>query len=166
MEQTSPSLTAIVAATAQNVIGLDGDMPWRLSSDLRRFKTMTMGGVMLMGRKTFDSIGRPLPGRRTVVLTRNPQWSMDGVETAVDPQSALAKIGDRLGFVVGGAEIYRLLMPYCDRVLLTRVWSQVAGDTRLEVDLTDFQIQGRMRLPAGTRDDVPTEFQDWRRKRS
>jgi dihydrofolate reductase len=91
---------------------------------------------------------------------------MDGVETAVDPQSALAKIGDRLGFVVGGAEIYRLLMPYCDRVLLTRVWSQVAGDTRLEVDLTDFQIQGRMRLPAGTRDDVPTEFQDWRRKRS
>jgi dihydrofolate reductase len=166
MERTSPSLTAIVAATPQNVIGLDGDMPWRLSSDLRRFKTMTMGGVMLMGRKTFDSIGRPLPGRRTVVLTRNEHWSMDGVETAVDPESAVAKIGDLSGFVVGGAEIYRLLMPFCDRVLMTRVWSQVAGDTRLEIELADFEIYGRMRIPGGARDDVPTEFQDWRRKKS
>jgi dihydrofolate reductase len=166
MDSARPSLTAIVAATAQNVIGLDGDMPWRLSSDLRRFKALTMGGVMLMGRKTFDSIGRPLPGRKTVVLTRNRDWTAQGVETAVDPESALAKIGNLQGFVVGGAEIYRLLMPYCDRVLLTRVWSQVAGDTRLEIDLENFQIHGRMRIPAGLRDDVPTEFQDWRRKRS
>ena len=72
-------LIAVVASTPDGVIGQDQTMPWRLSSDLRRFKKLTMGGTLLMGRKTYDSIGRPLPGRQTWVLTRNPDWSVDGV---------------------------------------------------------------------------------------
>lgn len=160
----SPRFTAIVAATADQVIGLDGDMPWRLSSDLRRFKSLTMGGVLIMGRKTFDSIGRPLPGRRTIVLTRNPDWSAEGVEVASDPDSAIRIIGDDRAFVVGGAEIYRLMLPLCQQICLTRVWSQVAGDTSLDLDWSSFTIRSRMRIPAGPRDDVPTEYQVWSRR--
>ena len=156
-------LTAIVAATADHVIGLDGDMPWKLSSDLRRFKSLTMGGVLIMGRKTFDSIGRPLPGRRTVVLTRNRDWTVDGVEVADDADDAISKLGEDRGFVVGGAEIYRLMLPYCQQIGLTRVWSQVQGDTWLELDLSDFELKSQMRIPAGRKDDVPTEYQVWRR---
>ena len=152
-----PTATAIVAMTPTGVIGLDGDMPWRLSSDLRRFKRLTMGGTLIMGRRTYDSIGRPLPGRRTVVLTRSPEWSAEGVERACSPEEALEIAGNQ-AFVVGGAEIYRLLLPACDHLLLTRVWSTVKGDTKLSIDLSDFRVMEQTRLPAGERDDVPTEF--------
>ena len=148
---------AIVAMTPSGVIGLDGDMPWRLSSDLRRFKSLTMGGTLIMGRRTYDSIGRPLPGRRTVVLTRNPEWSADGVDRAGSPEEALG-MAEKQAFVVGGAEIYRLLLPACDQLWLTRVWSSVKGDTKLSIDLSDFRVMEQTRVPAGERDEVPTEF--------
>ena len=90
----SPSLTAVVAMTPTGVIGKDGDMPWRLSSDLQRFKRLTMGGVLIMGRRTFDSIGRALPGRRTIVVTRNAEWRFDGVDTASSPEKAVEMAGD------------------------------------------------------------------------
>lgn len=151
------SATAIVAMTPSGVIGLDGDMPWRLSSDLRRFKILTMGGTLIMGRRTYDSIGRPLPGRRTVVLTRNPEWSAEGVDRAGSPEEAL-EMAEKQAFVVGGAEIYRLLLPACDQLWITRVWSSVKGDTKLSIDLSDFRIMEQTRVPAGERDDVPTEF--------
>ena len=93
--------------TPTGVIGLDGDMPWRLSSDLRRFKQLTMGGVLIMGRRTYDSIGRPLPGRRTIVVTRNPDWASAGVDSALNPEKAMEMAGQDRCFVVGGAEIYR-----------------------------------------------------------
>ena len=92
MPECQDELTAVVAATNRGVIGRDGDMPWRLSTDLRRFKRRTMGGTLIMGRKTFDSIGRPLPGRRTIVLTRNRQWSAAGVETAAGPDEAITNL--------------------------------------------------------------------------
>ena len=154
----SPNLTAVVAMTPDGVIGRDGDMPWRLSSDLRRFKKLTMGGVLIMGRKTYDSIGRPLPGRRTVVLTRNPDWSAEGVQAVTRPEQAIESVGDEAGFVVGGAEIYRLLLPHCQRLFLTRVFSDVQGDTILELDLSEFQIDEVTQYPASERDDFPTEF--------
>ncbi|HLT97331.1 MAG TPA: dihydrofolate reductase, partial [Acidimicrobiia bacterium] len=98
----------IVAAVARNgVIGLDGDIPWHLPDDLRRFKEMTMGGTLVMGRKTYESIGRPLPGRRTIVISGNPDLRIDGVETASSLEEALAMAGDSEIFVVGGGEIYR-----------------------------------------------------------
>lgn len=133
-------------------------MPWRLSSDLRRFKRLTMGGVLIMGRRTFDSIGRPLPGRRTIVITRRPDWSCDGVETAASPQEAIEKAGEGNKFVVGGAEIYRELLPRCGQLWLTRVWSTVEGDTKLSLDLSQFEISDQSRIPASAKNDVPTEF--------
>ncbi len=148
----------MVAATPSGVIGLDGDMPWRLRSDLQRFKKLTMGGVLIMGRRTYDSIGRPLPGRRTIVVTRNPDWRAEGVESAENPDLALETAGDSRIFVVGGAQIYRAFLDQCQQIYLTRVWSNVRGDTTLTLDLSEFRVSTCMRLPATKTDDVPTEF--------
>ncbi|NND98510.1 MAG: dihydrofolate reductase, partial [Pirellulaceae bacterium] len=109
-------------------------------------------------RKTFDSIGRPLPGRRTVVITRNRDWSHEGVEVADGPESALEAAGSTPAFVVGGAQIYDLMLPKCREICLTRVWSSVVGDTYLELDLSQFSLRETMRLPITARDSVPTEF--------
>lgn len=158
MDPIIEQLTAVVAMTSQGVIGRDGDMPWRLSSDLRRFKRRTMGGTLIMGRKTFDSIGRPLPGRRTLVLTRESGWHRDGVERAGSIEEAIERIGPDPAYVVGGAEIYRQLLPRCRQLWLTQVWSQTGGDTTLEIDLGPFKLASACRIPAGPRDDVPTEF--------
>ena len=164
MEESEPGstkpcrLTAIVAMTPSGVIGRDGDLPWRLSSDLRRFKKLTMGGVLIMGRRTYDSIGRPLPGRTTIVITRNPNWWAEGVERAESPEDALRQVGEREAFVVGGAEIYRLLLPKCTDLLLTRVLSDISGDTKLEIDLSQFEIIEQTSFPATDRDEVATEF--------
>ena len=154
----SSELAAVVAATPHGVIGRDGDMPWRLREDLRRFKKLTMGGVLVMGRKTFESIGRPLPGRRTIVVTRQVDWQHEGVEVAHSPDEAVASVGRSRGFIVGGAEIYRQLLSKCRRVYLTRVWSTVSGDTAVDCDWGDFAVREQLRVPAGLRDDVPTEF--------
>ncbi|QEG42164.1 dihydrofolate reductase [Roseimaritima ulvae] len=151
-------LAAIVAATPAGVIGLDGDMPWRLSSDLRRFKKLTMGCPIVMGRKTYDSIGRPLPGRQTIVLTRDPAWTAAGVRTASVEQALEICRQAPQAYVVGGAEVYRLLLPHCDTVYWTLVWSQVAGDTRLELDFSDFATDYVEKVPQTQRDSVPTEF--------
>ena len=133
-------------------------MPWRLRQDLQRFKKLTMGGALIMGRKTFDSIGRPLPGRRTIVVTRNEDWNSEGVQVASSPGLAVELGGDEPTFVVGGAEIYRQLLPKCDQIFLTRVLSGVIGDTHLELDLSGFRTMEQFRVPAGPRDEVPTEF--------
>ena len=161
--QPQTNLTAVVALTPRGVIGRNGEMPWRLRSDLQRFKRLTMGGVLVMGRRTYESIGRPLPGRRTVVLSRDPNWTAAGVETASNPDLALQLVGDQAGYVVGGAEIYRLLLPACGKIFCTRVWSDVTGDTRLDLDLTGFRLDEMTRTPAGDQDDVPTEFLRWTR---
>lgn len=161
------TLIAIVAATSSDVIGHEGAMPWRLSTDLKRFKRLTMGCPMIMGRKTFDSIGRPLPGRSTWVLTRQPGYHVPGVTTvpSIDEIHRLIALQPRV-FVVGGAEIYQQLLPDCDEVYLTRVWSQIEGDTRLHgFDLSPFEMTYVERHPTGPKDDAPTEFQMWVRKK-
>ena len=151
-------LTALVAITPAGVIGRDGDMPWKLSSDLRRFKKLTLGGVLIMGRKTYDSIGRPLPGRQTIVITRDPNWSVDGVSTAGSPAEALEMVAGRPSYVVGGAEIYRQLLPKCQTLLLTRVLADIDGDTTLDLDLSGFEVVERTELPASDVDQYPSEF--------
>jgi dihydrofolate reductase len=120
----------LVVARAQNgVIGRGGKLPWHLPADLKRFKALTMGSVMVMGRKTFDSLPGLLPGRRHVVLTRDPDWSADGAEIArsVDEALELAR-GERVS-VIGGAEIFDLFLPLADRIELTEVLENVPGDT-------------------------------------
>lgn len=164
-----PNLTAIVAVTPSGVIGDDDAMPWKLSSDLQRFKRLTMNGSLIMGRKTFQSIGRPLPGRATIVLTRNRNWAADGVVVAHEIQDLAAVLKQQNArfpagdFVVGGGEIYRLLSPHIERWLITRVWSGTRGDTTLDIDWDEFKQVSQTSYPAGHRDSVPTMVEIWRR---
>lgn len=114
----------------EGVIGRDNAMPWHLPDDLKRFKSLTMGKPMLMGRKTFEAIGKPLPGRTSLVLTRDASWSAPGVTAVRSIDEALQKIGDATELcVVGGAEIYRLTLPVTDRIHLTRIHADISGDT-------------------------------------
>ncbi len=124
---------SLVAAVGRNgVIGRAGDLPWPRTGDQRHFKALTYGHVLVMGRRTYESIGRPLPGRTTVVLTRQPDWpAPDGVLVCLDVESGLARAGelDDEVFVVGGAEVYGAALPYADRLVLTEVDQAPEGDT-------------------------------------
>ena len=127
-------MVTIVAAVARNgVIGADGGLPWHLPDDLRLFKQTTLGHVLVMGRRTYESIGRPLPGRTTVVVTRRPGWSpgAEKVVVAHGVEEALARaraIDDEV-FVVGGKELYAAALPRADRLLITHVDQAPKGDT-------------------------------------
>ena len=121
----------IVARARNGVIGRDGDLPWRISADLQRFKRLTMGKPMVMGRKTFDSLPDLLPGRRHIVLTRQTDWHADGVEVATGVDEALAMVGDADFAVIGGAEIFALMADYATRFELTHVHEDSEGDTTL-----------------------------------
>jgi dihydrofolate reductase len=122
------SVTLIVAVGKNGVIGRDNDLPWRLPEDLKRFKRLTLGHTLVMGRKTYDSIGRPLPGRATIVVTRRRDWSADGVTVAYSlPEALSLATGDRV-FVAGGGEIYRQALPYADGLEVTEVDQTPDGD--------------------------------------
>lgn len=138
-------LTLIAAVARNGVIGADGDIPWRVPGELAHFKATTMGHTLLMGRATFESIGRPLPGRRTIVLTRDPDWHHPGVETAHSFAEALALAGvaDEV-FVAGGGQVYTEALPYAHRLLLTEVDVEPDGDTHFPAwDPADFREAGR-----------------------
>lgn len=125
-------ISLIVAMDERRGIGKDGKLPWRLSSDLKRFRELTMGHHMIVGRKTFESIGKPLPGRQTIVVTRNHTFKPDGCLVTNSVQSALAlaqERGEREVFVIGGAEIYTQTLDVADRVYLTLVHAEVGADT-------------------------------------
>ena len=125
------SPVAIVAMADNGVIGRDNGLPWHLPDDLKRFKALTLGNSVLMGRRTFDSIGKALPGRRNLVLTRNPDWRAPGCETVASIDAARASAGDSTLFVIGGAEVFSLSWPIVGRLELTEVHADIAGDTRL-----------------------------------
>lgn len=131
----------IVARARNGVIGRDGKLPWHLPVDLKRFKSLTMGSAMVMGRKTFDSLPGLLPGRRHIVLTRNTGWSAKGAEIAHDVDMAFRLAGGDRVSVIGGAEIFGLFMPYADRFELTEIEADVPGDTMIE----DPRLSGQWR---------------------
>jgi len=122
-------ITLIVARAENGVIGRDGRLPWRLPADLKRFKALTMGSAMVMGRRTFDSLPGLLPGRRHIVITRDTGWSAPGAEVAHSVDEALAIAGDGPLFVIGGAEIFALFLPLAGRIELTEVIGDIPGDT-------------------------------------
>ncbi len=126
-----PLLTAIVAMTRSRVIGRGGGLPWHLPEDLAFFKRTTLGHPVVMGRATFDAIGRPLPRRRNIVLTRNPAWSAPGVEVIHAPAelAALPDLGPRV-FIIGGAAVYREFLPALDEILVSHLAAEYPGDTR------------------------------------
>lgn len=163
---------ALVVAVAENgVIGRDGDLPWRLSSDLKRFKADTMGKPVVMGRKTFESIGRALPGRRNIVITRNRDFGANDVEPAPSLAAAL-RLARRDApseiCVIGGGGVFAEAMPLADRLRVTHVLAAVAGDTffpPIEPDI--WQAVSSQDVPEGPKDVYPTRHVVYdRRKRS
>ena len=146
-----PPITLVVARASNGVIGKDGGLPWHISADLKRFKALTMGTVLVMGRKTFDSLPKALPGRRHIVITRNSGWRVDGVEVAHSVGEALAMAGDEPVSVIGGAQVFGMFLPLAERIELTEVLADVAGDTFLD----DPRSTGEWREIA--RDDHPDD---------
>ncbi len=159
-------LAIIVAAAENGVIGRDNAMPWHLPEDLRHFKRMTMGKPIVMGRKTFESIGKPLPGRTNIVITRNPAFRADGVEVVSSLQQGLtvAERNARLHavdevVVIGGAEIYATALPLADRIYLTEVHASVEGDAVLPaIDWTQWREVSREHHAAQPGQDYAFSF--------
>jgi dihydrofolate reductase len=163
----TPIRIALVAAVARNgVIGRDGEMPWRLSTDLKRFKRLTMGAPVVMGRKTFEAIGKPLPGRINIVVTRSAGFAADGTTVASDLNSALRHAvneAERLGlpeaFVIGGGEVYAAAIGRADRLYITHVEASPEGDARFPpIDPAIWRAISSERIAAGEKDTEATLF--------
>ena len=153
-------ISLIVAAAENDVIGRNGALPWRLSDDLRRFKALTMGKPVIMGRKTYESIGRPLPGRQNIVMTRRRDYRAEGCEIVDSVEAAIAAAGDAPEtMVIGGAEIYRRFLPLAGRIYLTRVHTVIEGDTFLpETGEIEWAEISRERFAADDRNDFDVSF--------
>lgn len=124
-------ISMIAAMANDRVIGKDNDMPWHMPADLAHFKKVTMGKPVIMGRKTFESIGRPLPGRKNVVITRNSNWSHEGVDVVDSPEKALDLLSDvEEVMIIGGGNIYSQFLPQASKLFLTFIDLQVEGDTK------------------------------------
>lgn len=144
-----PEITLILARASNGVIGADGKMPWHLPADLRRFKQLTMGRPMIMGRKTFDSLPALLEGRRHIVLTRDPDWQEEGAEVAASVESALRLANAPQVMVIGGAEIYALFLPIADRIELTEIALEPKGDAEIPAPGAEWREIARENHPAG-----------------
>lgn len=160
---------SLIAAVAENgVIGRGGQLPWRLKADLQRFKELTMGHTIIMGRKTWESIGRPLPGRRMVVITRQPGYQAEGVSVVGSIEDAFEmarSAGDDEAFVIGGAEVYALALPYVDGLYLTRVHANIDGDTTFPtIDWSDWRQTTNEPHAADEQNDHDFSFQVYERQ--
>jgi dihydrofolate reductase len=161
-----PLVSLIVAMAHNGVIGRDKALPWRLPEDLKRFKAATLGKPILMGRKTFESIGRALPGRANLVLTRDRDWSAPAVQVVHSVEEALKVAGAAAELVViGGAEIYRLVMPFARRIYLTHVHAEIPGDTLFpDFDPTQWVDVESEAYPADERHAHPLTFMTLERR--
>lgn len=155
----------LIAAVARNgVIGRDNTLPWRLKADLAHFKATTLGHPVLMGRKTWESLGRPLPGRRNLVVTRDTAYAATGAEVFADLDSALAAAGQGKLFVIGGAEIYRQLLARADALVLTEVRADVTGDAFFPTFERSHFVECRRETHVADADnDYPFDFVEYRR---
>jgi dihydrofolate reductase len=150
-------VSAVVAASDNNVIGKDGGLPWHVSSDLKLFKEITMGKPVIMGRRTWESLPKqPLPGRRNIVITRNPDYAAEGADVAGSIHEALAMCeGEPEVSIIGGGQVYEQAMDRTDRIYLTRIHLTVDGDTFLpELPENEWQEVERRAYEKGERDDA------------
>jgi len=149
------------------VIGRNNALPWHLPADLIRFKSLTMGHAVILGRKTFDAIGKPLPGRRWIVLTRDRGWRHPGVDLAHDLDQALLGVaGDAEVFVAGGAEVYAQALARADRIYLTVIHAEIEGDARFpELEPTEWTLVEDQRHEADERHAFPYSFRRYERVR-
>jgi len=163
---------SMIAAVADNrVIGADNDMPWRLSTDLKRFKAITMGKPVIMGRRTFESIGKALPGRMNIVISRNRDLAPDGVQMAATLDEAIAvagaealKGGQNEVMITGGGQIYREAIGRAQRLYITHVRAMPAGDTMFPViDEKIWQIRSHEEVPRGEKDSNDTIYRIYER---
>ena len=166
MSTRTPTVSFVVAMARNRVIGRNNTLPWRLSEDLKRFKATTMGKPILMGRRTFESIGKPLPGRANLVLTRDRAWQANGVLTVGSIEEALerSRRAPELA-VIGGAEVFRLALPVTDLIYLTRVEADVEGDTYFpEIDPREWTEDVVTTYPADEKNQYPTTYLTLRRR--
>ena len=156
-----PILAAVVARSLNGVIGRDGDLPWRLSSDLKHFKSLTMGTPCVMGRKTWESLPGALPGRPMLVLSRNANYAAQGAETFTEQDAMIGRAHEVAGetgaeriSIIGGAQLYRTLLPITDRIYETEVQAVIEGDAHMPaLDPQAWRVSGEVRHRAGPRDD-------------
>ena len=165
----APRLTLIAALADNGIIGRDGDLPWHLPNDLKRFKRVTMGHAVVMGRRTFESIGKPLPGRRNVVLSRDAAWSAPGggVERAGSLDEAMTLLepgGAGEVLILGGESVYRAALPRAHRLILTRVHASPEGDTRFpDWDRDAWRLVESEEHPADDNHEYAMTFETWER---
>jgi dihydrofolate reductase len=160
---SKPLVTLIVAVADTGVIGRDNTLPWHLPEDLKRFKRLTMGKPIVMGRKTYESIGKPLPGRQNIVLTRDANYRRDGVTVVHDVDAALRAGGEAPEImIIGGADLFRVFLPRAGRVHLTRVHGDIAGDVLWpELDRREWNAVEREAHAADERHAWPMTFEVW-----
>ncbi len=163
---------SMVAAVAENnVIGAENDMPWRLSTDLKRFKALTLGKPVIMGRKTFESIGKPLPGRLNIVISRQTGLSIDGVVLVANLDAALElakreafKKGENEIMITGGGEIYKQAMSFADKLYITHVHAKPSGDTLFpEIDAHSWRVTYEEETKEGEKDNAATVYRIYER---
>jgi dihydrofolate reductase len=161
------NVVSIIAAVASNgVIGRQGDLPWHMPTDLRRFKRLTTGHHLVVGRKTWDEVGKPLPGRIMVVVTRDRSFRPEGATVVHSVDAALsAARGDDEVFIAGGGEIYRQALPLADRLYITRIHANVEGDTVFpEIDENEWHVIDREDYDADERNPYPFSFLVYERR--
>ena len=154
-------VSMIVAASANNVIGADAGLPWRLPEDMRRFKEITMGKPMIMGRFTYETIGKALPGRRSIVLTRQADYKQEGIDVVTTMDAALELAGDADEvMIIGGGNVYEQWLPMTDRIYLTRVHEEFDGDTFFpEINEDEWRIVSSEPLPPNDEHPFSISFQ-------
>ena len=159
-------ITLVVAMSENRVIGQDNDLPWRLPDDMRHFVALTRGKPIVMGRRNFESIGRPLPNRQNIVMTRDTTWSAAGVEVVHTLDRAVAAAGHAPELmVIGGAEIYAAFLPIADRIELTRVRAELAGDTWFPAfEGPEWRCTDTTHHPADADHAWPMDFEVWERQ--
>ena len=159
-------ISIIVAASTNNVIGMDGELPWKISDDLKRFKALTMGKPIVMGRLTWESIGRPLPGRQNIVITRQADFLADGCDVVASPAAALASAGDAPEImIIGGSQIYDLFLPKAGRLHITRVHTEIDGDAFFpEISDADWELVSVEAYEACDKNEFAFDFRTYERQ--
>ncbi len=161
-------ISLIVAATENNAIGKNNQLLWHLPNDLKFFKNTTWGMPVIMGRKTFESVNKPLPGRFNIVITRQPDWKAEEVEVASDLEDALKKAGEtncKEAFIIGGGEIYNQAFPIAGKIYLTRVHAVLEGDTFFpSLDEQQWQLVSELDFETDDKHLYPYSFQTWVKK--
>ncbi len=159
-------ISIVAAASSNNVIGLRGELPWKISDDLKRFKRITMGKPVVMGRRTWESIGRPLPGRKNIVISRQPGFSARGCEVVVSPAAALSVAGDAVEvMVIGGGQIYDLFLPKAGRLHITRVHADIKGDAFFpRIDPAAWELIESEAFTASAANEFAFDFQTYERR--